>query len=135
MPCIGRKVRQGGQRPRRHCIEKFERPVVFGASMFNLNILAPETECGLLHESGLLAGALDQRKVPRWIDDGERQAGKTRARADVGDPRAAQVGLQSQAVEDMLAQHPQTVAYGRQIELRVSGFQLIDELEQRLGAG
>src|ERR1700731_2257793 len=35
----------------------------------------------------------------------------------------------------MLAQHPQSVADGREIELRVAGFEFVHELEQRLGAG
>jgi hypothetical protein len=60
----------------------------------------------LCDESRLLASGLDQSKTAPWIDDGQRQARKARAGADVGDTDAAQVGLQTKTVEDMFAQHP-----------------------------
>ncbi len=103
--------------------------------MFDLNIVAPQPARGLFDEPRLLAGGLDQRKTPLRVDDGQRQPRKTRAGADIGDAAAAQVGLQRKAVEDMFAQHAEPVADCRQIELRVSGFQFIHQLEQRLGAG
>ena len=56
---------------------------------------------GLLGKSGFLAGRLDQGKTPLRIDDGERQAWKAGAGADVGYAAAAQIGLQAQAVEDV----------------------------------
>ncbi len=102
--------------------------------MLDLDIVAPQAERGAFDESRLLAGGLDQRKTALRIDDGQRQARKARAGADVGDAAAAQVGLQSQTVEDMFAQHPQPVADCRQIELRVADFKFVHELEQRLAA-
>jgi hypothetical protein len=102
--------------------------------VFDLNILAPQAAHGLFDESGLFAGGLHQCKTALGIDDGERQSRKTRAGSDIGEANAAQVGLQTETVEDMFAQHPQAVANCRQIELRVAGFEFVHELEQRLCA-
>jgi hypothetical protein len=82
-----------------------------------------------------MAGGFDQRKAASRVDDGERQPRETRACADVGDARAAQVGLHAQAVENMFAQHPGAVADGRQVELRVAEFEFVHQLQQRFGAG
>ena len=68
-------------------------------------MLQPKPLGGLFDESSLLAGGLDQGKAPLRIDDGQRQARKPGAGADVGDALAAQVWLQAQAVEHMLVQH------------------------------
>ncbi len=68
------------------------------------------------------------------IDDAQHQARKARAGADVGQPVAAQVGLQAQTVEHMLSQHAGAIADRGQIELSIAPFELIHEREQRFGA-
>ena len=89
---IGGKIRQRRQSPRHHCIEKFERPVVFRPSVLDSeDIIAPKPQCRLLDESRLLAGSLDQGKAALRIDDGEREPRKAGAGADIGDADAAQV--------------------------------------------
>ena len=102
--------------------------------MHDLDIVQPQALRGLLDESRLLAGGLDQRQTPLGIDDGQRQTRKSGAGADIGHASAVQIGLQAQAVEHVLAQHARAVADGRQIELRIAELEFVHELEQRLAA-
>src|SRR6202167_6692552 len=98
--------------------------------MHHLDVAAAYAVGGLRGKSRFLAGGLDQHEAPRGIDDGQRQAGKSRAGADVRDTRAAQIRMQAQAVEHVFAQHAGPIANRRQIEFAVGALELVDEAQQ-----
>ena len=120
MPRIANEVGQRGQRARDHRVERRGRPVDLGARVHDLDVAEPRSSRGCA-----------RRNAPsfRWprssvkrrcgIHDGERQPGKSRARAHIGDARSAQVGLHAQTVEHVLEQHAGPIANRRQIEFRI----------------
>jgi hypothetical protein len=131
---VGDEIRERGQRASDDDIEGLRRPEPLGTLVDDLDVFKTQPLSRALDEARLLPRRLDEREVPVGIDDGERQAGETGSRAHVGDARAFQERLHAQAVEHVLAQHPRPVADGGQIELGIGDLQLIDELEQRIGA-
>jgi hypothetical protein len=81
-------------------------------------------------EADFLAVRVDERKAARGLHEGERQARKSGTGSDISDPLSHKVGVNRQAVEQMMGEHL-FLAFDRgEVERAVPALKLIQKRAQ-----
>ena len=108
------------------------RPVGLRPQRDHFDIGEVQARHRVAQEFGLLPGGFDQRVAPVRVRDGEWQARKPRAGADVRDREAAQVRQHRERVEQVLVHALGRFADRRQVHARVPVRKLVKERPERL---
>src|SRR4029434_3068520 len=87
---------------RHDTVEALLRSIVLSARVHRLHVAQAESLRRVLDEFELLRRRVNESELELRQRDGERQAGKTRAGADVRDASAAQVAVYGETVEQVL---------------------------------
>lgn len=97
--------------------------------MHGIDVLQAEHADRVRDEADLLAVGVEQREMPLRGGDGERQSGKSRTGADIGDPRALQRVVHAEAVEQVMRQHLPTVADRSEVVRHVPAFEFVQQAQ------
>ena len=98
-----------------------------------LDILQFEFPRSVLYEADFLAVGVYESKAPPGIDHRQRQARESRAGAHISHGRSEQIGMNGEAVEQMMSQHRIAIADRCQVVGAVPALELIEQAREALG--
>ncbi len=107
--------RQRRKGARHHGVERLFGLQRFDACMPRDHIGEAQQPRDVIDEAQLLVHCVNQRELAGWIDDRQRQAGKSGAGAHIGDAHAFQVRMHAQRIEQVMRQHLARIGDGSEV--------------------